>query len=245
MVRAADDLTGPLRDLSGQGVTVALTGSSSLWRDFNAANLARYRAVVFLDNKGDLLSAAQETALQGYIQAGLDEGARLVLGGTERPRDRGWYVQPTLFADATNDMRIAREEIFGPVLTVLKYSDEREAVRIANDSDYGLAGAVFTADPDRGHTVAAQIRAGSFGVNEGYIMDPLAPYGGMKASGYGRELGREGLEGYLVSQSLWRGVARGRVPQQGSRDRDDRAGEGTYRSRRADDGQEACGIAVR
>ena len=99
-------------------------------------------------------------------------------------------------------MKIAREEIFGPVLTVIPYRDEAEAIAIANDSDYGLAGAVFTADADHGHGVAARIRAGSFGVNEGYIMDPLAPYGGMKASGYGRELGREGLESYLVSQSI-------------------------------------------
>jgi acyl-CoA reductase-like NAD-dependent aldehyde dehydrogenase len=99
-------------------------------------------------------------------------------------------------------MRIAREEIFGPVLTVIPYSDQNDAVAIANDSEYGLAGAVFTSDTDRGLGVAAQIRSGSFGVNEGYIMDPLAPYGGVKASGYGRELGREGLESYLVSQSI-------------------------------------------
>ena len=97
--------------------------------------------------------------------------------------DRGWYVRPTLFTDADNGMRIAREEIFGPVLTVIPYRDEAEAMAIANDSDYGLAGAVFTADPERGLAVAARVRAGSFGVNEGYIMDPLAPYGGLKASG--------------------------------------------------------------
>jgi acyl-CoA reductase-like NAD-dependent aldehyde dehydrogenase len=128
----------------------------------------------------------------------------LVLGGSALPDgvDRGWYVRPTLFADADNDMRIAREEIFGPVLTVISYSDETEAVAIANDSEYGLAGAVFTADSERGLSIAARVRAGSFGVNEGYIMDPLAPYGGMKASGWGRELGREGLEGYLASQSI-------------------------------------------
>ena len=99
-------------------------------------------------------------------------------------------------------MRIAREEIFGPVLTVIPYRDEDDAVAIANDSDYGLAGAVFTADSARGLAIAGRVRAGSFGVNEGYIMDPLAPYGGMKASGWGRELGREGLEGYLASQSI-------------------------------------------
>ena len=116
--------------------------------------------------------------------------------------DRGCYVRPTLFANAHNDMRIAREEIFGPVLTVIPYRDEEEAVTIANDSDYGLAGAVFTADSTRGRAIAARVRVGSFGVNEGYIMDPLAPYGGLKASGFGREFGREGLDGYLVSQSI-------------------------------------------
>jgi acyl-CoA reductase-like NAD-dependent aldehyde dehydrogenase len=128
----------------------------------------------------------------------------LIIGGSGLPDgiERGWYVRPTLFSDADNSMRIAREEIFGPVLTVIPYRDEDEAVRIANDSDYGLAGAVFTADPEHGFATAARIRTGSFGINEGYIMDPLAPFGGLKSSGYGRELGREGLEAYLESQSI-------------------------------------------
>ena len=91
---------------------------------------------------GPLVAQRQQQRVQSYIQAGVDEGARMVLGGTDKPRDRGWYVQPTLFTDATNDMKIAREEIFGPVLTVLKYRDEADAVRIANDTDYGLAGSV-------------------------------------------------------------------------------------------------------
>jgi acyl-CoA reductase-like NAD-dependent aldehyde dehydrogenase len=153
---------------------------------------------------GPLVSRRQQTRVREYIERGIADGAKLVTGGPESPAglERGWYVQPTLFTDADNGMKIAREEIFGPVLTVIPYHDEAEAIAIANDSDYGLAGAVFTADPARGYGVAARIRAGSFGVNEGYIMDPLAPYGGMKASGYGRELGREGLESYLVSQSI-------------------------------------------
>jgi aldehyde dehydrogenase (NAD+) len=153
---------------------------------------------------GPLVAQRQQLRVRDYIAGGLADGARLVTGGSELPDgiDRGWYVRPTLFTDADNGMKIAREEIFGPVLTVIPYRDEDEAIRIANDSDYGLAGAVFTDDPDRGYGVAARVRAGSFGVNEGYIMDPLAPYGGMKASGYGRELGREGLESYLMSQSI-------------------------------------------
>jgi acyl-CoA reductase-like NAD-dependent aldehyde dehydrogenase len=153
---------------------------------------------------GPLVAQRQQTRVRGYITDGQHAGARLVLGGVEPPDglDRGWYVRPTLFSDADNSMRIAREEIFGPVLTVIAYRDEAEAVAIANDSEYGLAGAVFTDDADRGVRIAARIRTGSFGVNQGYIMDPLAPYGGVKNSGYGRELGREGLESYLVTQSI-------------------------------------------
>ncbi len=158
---------------------------------------------------GPLVAERQQTRVRGYIEEGEREGARLVVGGTEMPDglDAGWYVSPTLFSNATNDMRIAREEIFGPVLTVIPYDTEDDAVRIANDSEYGLAGSVFTADIDRGFGTAARVRSGTFGVNQGYIMDPAAPFGGVKQSGYGRELGREGLESYLVSQSVSSAVA--------------------------------------
>ncbi|HXO80519.1 MAG TPA: aldehyde dehydrogenase family protein, partial [Mycobacterium sp.] len=153
---------------------------------------------------GPLVAQRQQERVRGYIESGRSEGARLVVGGSEMPDglDSGWYVRPTLFSGANNDMRIAREEIFGPVLTVISYRDEDEALRIANDTEYGLAGSVFTADTDRGYGVATRVRSGTFGVNQGYIMDPAAPFGGVKSSGYGRELGIEGLDSYTVSQSI-------------------------------------------
>ena len=153
---------------------------------------------------GPLVSQRQQQRVRGYIQTGQHEGAQLVVGGSDMPNglERGWYVQPTLFAAADNTMRIAREEIFGPVITVIPYRDEDDAVAIANDSDYGLAGSAWTADTDRGLAIARRIRTGTFGVNQGYTMDPFAPFGGVKASGYGRELGPEGLDGYLDTKSI-------------------------------------------
>jgi acyl-CoA reductase-like NAD-dependent aldehyde dehydrogenase len=158
---------------------------------------------------GPLVAQRQQQRVRDYIDTGQREGARLVLGGTELPDgvERGWYVRPTLFSNADNSMRIAREEIFGPVLTVIPYQDEDDAIHIANDSDYGLAGSVFTGDTDRGVAIAARIRTGTFGVNQGYPMDPFAPFGGVKGSGYGRELGREGFDGYVDTKSI--AVARG------------------------------------
>ena len=158
---------------------------------------------------GPLVAQRQQHRVQGYIQAGVAEGAQMVLGGTDKPYDRGWYVQPTLFTNATNQMKIAREEIFGPVLTVLKYSDERDAVRIANDSQYGLAGSVWTADVAHGLEIASEIRAGTYGINM-YTLDTSCPFGGFKQSGIGREFGMEGLSEYVELQST---VSAGKLPE--------------------------------
>jgi acyl-CoA reductase-like NAD-dependent aldehyde dehydrogenase len=153
---------------------------------------------------GPLVSQRQQQRVRSYIESGQHEGAQLVVGGTDMPDglDHGWYVRPTLFAAADNAMRIAREEIFGPVITVIPYRDEDDAVLLANDSDYGLAGSVWTADTDRALGIAARIRTGTLGINQGYTMDPFAPFGGVKGSGYGRELGPEGLDGYLNTKSI-------------------------------------------
>jgi acyl-CoA reductase-like NAD-dependent aldehyde dehydrogenase len=153
---------------------------------------------------GPLVARRQQERVRDYIGLGEKEGARRVRGGTDLPEgvERGWYVRPTLFDGVDNGMRIAREEIFGPVLSVIAYRDEDEAVRIANDSDYGLSGSVWTEDVDRGIGVARRVRTGTFGVNQPYSMDPAAPFGGVKASGFGRELGPEGLDEFLDVKAI-------------------------------------------
>jgi aldehyde dehydrogenase (NAD+) len=152
---------------------------------------------------GPLVAQRQQERVEKYIALGQEEGARVVVGGNGMPAgmDRGWYVQPTVFADVDNGMRIAQEEIFGPVLAVIPYDDADDAVRIANDSEYGLAGSVWTADGDAGLDIARRVRTGTFGVNQ-YTMDFVAPFGGFKGSGLGREFGKEGLEHYLELKSI-------------------------------------------
>ena len=150
---------------------------------------------------GPLVAERQRDRVEGYIAIGRDEGAKVVAGGGRPKEDSGWFVQPTIFADVDNSMRIAREEIFGPVLTMIPFDTDAEATRIANDSDYGLAGSVWTADTNRGLDVAREVRTGTYGIN-GYLMDFSSPFGGYKASGLGREFGPEGLNAYLEHKSI-------------------------------------------
>ena len=151
---------------------------------------------------GPMISEKQRERVESYIQKGKDEGARVVTGGG-RPEglDGGYFVQPTVFADVDNSMTIAREEIFGPVLAVIPYEDEEDAIRIANDSDYGLAGSVWTTNYDKAIEIASKIRTGTYAVNM-YAFDPGAPFGGYKNSGIGRENGPEGIEEYVELKSV-------------------------------------------
>jgi aldehyde dehydrogenase (NAD+) len=156
-------------------------------------------------NLGPLASEGQRDRVRRYIRAGIEEGARLVTGGAEPPDglEQGYYVRPTVFADVTNDMTIAREEIFGPVLSIIGHAGDDDAVRIANDTEYGLSGAVWSGDADRAAAVARRMRTGQVEINGG-AFNPVAPFGGYKHSGVGRELGRFGLDEYLEVKSLQR-----------------------------------------
>ena len=152
---------------------------------------------------GPIVHEAQWQKVKDLIGKGVEEGAKLVTGGAERPEgvDKGYFVQPTVFADVSNDMSIAREEIFGPVLSIIPYDDEDEAVEIANDTIYGLAGCVWSGDRERAVKVARQVRAGQVTVNEAGF-DINAPFGGYKQSGNGRELGEFGIEEYLETKAV-------------------------------------------
>jgi betaine-aldehyde dehydrogenase len=152
---------------------------------------------------GPLVSAKQRERVQSYIRKGMEEGAELLAGGPEKPEnlEKGYFVRPTIFGRVSKDMTIAREEIFGPVLSVMTYRDEEEAIAIANDTIYGLAGAVWSGDAKRARQVARRIRAGQVEINgAGYNL--LAPFGGFKQSGIGRENGRYGLEEFLEIKAI-------------------------------------------
>lgn len=153
---------------------------------------------------GPLVSERQRERVLDYVQVGRDSGARLVAGGSV-PADlpRGWYVAPTVFADVDNTDRLAQEEIFGPVITITAYEDDADAVRLANDTEFGLAGTVWSQDSARATEIARAMHTGSVGVNH-YQLDIQSPFGGVKSSGLGRELGPEGLDAYLITKSVYR-----------------------------------------
>ncbi|MFL6136485.1 MAG: aldehyde dehydrogenase family protein [Frankiaceae bacterium] len=167
------------------------------------ASMAGAAADAMAPKLGPMVSAAQYERVQDYIRKGVDEGASLVTGGEGRPDgvERGYFVRPTVFADVTPEMTIAQEEIFGPVLAILPYDDEADALAIANGTVYGLAGGVFSADTDRAKAFARRMRTGQVDVNGGRF-NFLAPFGGYKQSGVGRELGRYGFEEFLEVKSI-------------------------------------------
>ena len=153
--------------------------------------------------QGPQISSRQRDRVLGYIERGCEEGATIVVGG-HRPASlpRGWYVEPTLFSHVDNDMTIAREEIFGPVLVVIPFDDDADAVRVANDSRYGLVAAVTSGSQDRARSVASRLRVGTVSINGGVYSGPDAPFGGFKESGIGRQNGTEGFESYLETVTM-------------------------------------------
>ncbi|MFD9023205.1 aldehyde dehydrogenase family protein [Streptomyces parvulus] len=166
-----------------------------------AVELAAEAAAKYGDRIGPVVNAKQQERVRGYIEKGVAEGARLVAGGPEAPQERGYFVSPTVLADVTEDMTVAQDEIFGPVLSVLRYEDEEDALRIANGTVYGLAGAVWAGDEAEAVAFARRMETGQVDINGGRF-NPLAPFGGYKQSGVGRELGAHGLTEYLQTKSL-------------------------------------------
>jgi acyl-CoA reductase-like NAD-dependent aldehyde dehydrogenase len=154
---------------------------------------------------GPLVSGVQRDRVKGYINKGIEEGAKLIAGGPDTPDglDKGFYVQQTVFSEVTRDMTIAREEIFGPVLSIIPYDTEEEAIEIANETPYGLAGAVWSGDPARAERVARLMRTGQVDINGGQF-NPSAPFGGYKQSGIGRERGKYGLEEFVETKAMQR-----------------------------------------
>jgi len=155
---------------------------------------------------GPLVSREQLERVTGYLAAGKKEGAKALVGGernTAKGLENGYYVKPTVFTGVNNDMKIAREEIFGPVVSVIPFKDENDAVLQGNDTQYGLAAGVWTRDVSKAHRVARALRAGTVWVNCYNVFDATAPFGGYKESGYGRELGKYALDLYTQVKSVW------------------------------------------
>ncbi|MDO0931865.1 aldehyde dehydrogenase family protein [Streptomyces sp. DG2A-72] len=166
-----------------------------------AVELAATAAAKYGERIGPVVSAKQQARVRGYIEKGVAEGARIVAGGAEPPYGQGYFIAPTVFADVTPEMTIAQEEIFGPVLSIIRYEDEDDALRIANGTVYGLAGAVWAGDASEAVAFARRMDTGQVDINGGRF-NPLAPFGGYKQSGVGRELGAHGLAEYLQTKSL-------------------------------------------
>jgi len=171
----------------------AYAGFATKWGDFNDPTQVM----------GPVISKRQLDRVVGYVELGKREGARLLAGGRARPdKGGGFFIEPTCFVDVTNNMRIAREEIFGPVLVVIPFENDEDAIRIANDSEYGLSGMVASGDKQRAMRVAKRIRSGTVSINGGMCIAPDLPFGGYKSSGVGREWGREGIEEYLETKAI-------------------------------------------
>jgi acyl-CoA reductase-like NAD-dependent aldehyde dehydrogenase len=150
---------------------------------------------------GPLVSRKQQERVLGYVQSGIEQGASLVYGG-QKVGDKGYFMQPTVFADANQSMKIVQEEIFGPVVSVIRFKDEAEAIRLANDTTYGLAANIWTRDIKKAHRVAHRLQAGSVWINCHGVIDPAAPFGGFKQSGWGREVSEEGLAAYTETKTV-------------------------------------------
>ena len=198
--------TMPARGVPSRPGCSCRPGSHDEAVDVAAATMAAVAAADPTDPSticGPVISARQRERIEGYLQSARGEGGSFACGGGRSAAfDRGFYIDPTVVVGLDNSARVAREEVFGPVLTVLAYDGDDEAVAIANDSPYGLSGAVYSADEERALAVAARIRTGTLGINGGVWYAPDVPFGGVKQSGIGREMGVAGFEEYLETKAV-------------------------------------------